>query len=262
MTTFKYLLKINENNLGVMKMAEEIKQYNINRGKTLIDIPHEGKTITFIYKQHGPDTYAEVARSIDKEGLARPTMAETASLVHQAFLARDEPEFSKIIDIMKNEWLMAFTGLLYIPWAGHSEFNGGIFVQDNPEIKFGLPFMDKSELVKKLEANDPSVRFIPFGFKKGKMSRELAKSPYIIALAGEEEAEKLAEIADEYDEYKSKPCLWPWGISGITDHLSTRVATLGFYQSSSGRGLGVRDYTGSSKFPAFGIQRLAKASQT
>ena len=80
-------------------------------------------------------------------------MAQTVSLVHSAFNSDDK--YSKVIKgRMKNKWLWGFTGTLYVP-------NKGTYVQDNPEIRNGNIFMEESELIKKLEENDISVRFVP-----------------------------------------------------------------------------------------------------
>ena len=100
---------------------------------------------------------------------------------------------------MKNRWLWAFTGTLHVP-------NEGAYIQDDPIIKDGVFSIDKSNLVQKLEQNDQSVRFVPFGFNIESMSSlELAKNPYVIGLAGEEGADKLAQVADKF---KGNPYLW------------------------------------------------------
>lgn len=196
-------------------MQTKTKEYEIRRGQTEIDVPHNGNTISFVYDRHGPDTYANVANSIQKADLASPTMAETASLLHPVFHQGEEKEFSEIKDLMKNKWLWAFTGTLYVP-------NKGAYVQDHPEIRDGMPFMDESELVKKLEASDPSVRFVPFGFKTGSMTPiQLGKNPYITALATEKGAEKLAQIADVH---RNKPRIWSFE---SVDEPITRVSAGG-----------------------------------
>ena len=176
------------------------EQYQITHGKTLIEVPHNGGPRTFVYESHGPDDYFNVSNSIEKEGLSMPTTAETVSFIHPAFTsAKEEKEFSEIKSIMKNQWLWCSTGILRVP-------KEGAYIEDNPKVNGKELIMDKSELVKRLEANDSSVRFVPFGFKTGLMtSRELEKNAYIRALAGDEGAEKLADIADKF---KSNPYLF------------------------------------------------------
>ncbi|MEK6973998.1 MAG: hypothetical protein AABW41_02060 [Nanoarchaeota archaeon] len=140
-------------------------------------------------------------------------MAENASLVHTAFNSDDK--YSKEIrGIMKDRWLWSFTGNLDLP-------NKGVYVQDSPEVRNGRVVMDESNLVKKLESKDPSVRFVPFGFDIESMSpMQLAKNAYIIGLAGEEGADKLAEVADEF---KQKPYLWSFK---SVNEPTTRVSAL------------------------------------
>ena len=94
--------------------------------------------------------------------------------------------------------------------------------------------MDKSELVKKLEADSKDVRFVPFGYKTGEQStKELEKNPFFIALAGEEGAEKLAESSGNY---KLKPYLYSFK---KIDEFKTRVASLGDLRVCDDCGLGV-----------------------
>ena len=108
-----------------------------------------------------------------------------------------------------------FTGTLYVP-------DKGAYVQDNPQIKDGMPFMVESELVKKLEDNDPTVRHAPFGFKTRAMTPiQLARNPYVIALAGEEGAEKLAQVANKH---KKKSYLWSFN---SVDSPIIRVSAFG-----------------------------------
>ena|SRR3989344_1210506 len=231
------------------KMSTKIKKYEIRR-RTEIEVPHRGDVITFIYDKHGPDTYSNVAESITNAGLDRPTMAETASFIHPAF-QNDEKEFAEIKELMKSNGLWAFTGSLYVP-------NKGAYVQDNPEIRNSMPFMEESQLVRKLEEKDPSVRFVPFGFKTERMtSRELAKNPYVIALAGEEGAENLAQVADNYRE---EPYLWSFT---SVDQPLTRVSALASGWERGDRGLGVvggsrgNDWVGC----AFGVRKTGEASR-
>ena len=101
--------------------------------------------------------------------------------------------------IGQEQWhLWGFTGNLYLPKRGSK---GIVYIQDNPEIRNGKPFMEESELIKKLEAGDPSVRGpVQLGYKTGEISSsELAEHPYILALVrGEPGAEELKRFADEH----------------------------------------------------------------
>lgn len=170
----------------------------VKEGRTLLTTDHNGEELTFAHPHYGPGTYAQVGEQIQKEGLARPTMAQTVSLVHTAFNSDDK--YSKEIkDIMRNKWLWAYTGILYVP-------NKGAYIQDDPQIKNAMPYMDQNELERKLYSNDPTVRFVPFGYKTGEMTPiQMAKNPFVIVQAGQEGAQKLSEVADKF---KRKPYLY------------------------------------------------------
>jgi len=220
----------------------------VEEGLTKLIVPHNGQDLTFIHPKKGPGTYAEVAQEIDNANLARPTMAQTASLVHAAVNSKDKYS-QEVLNILRQNWMWGFTGTLYIP-------NEGAYIQDNPEIINGTPFMDQSELVKRIEAKDPSVRFVPPGFKTGEMtSMQLGKNAYVIGLAGEEGAEKLAEVADKF---KRKPYLW--ALESVNEPL-TRVSAL-----CSGWNFDGRLYVNGSYHGffgdgyAFGVQKTGEAS--
>ena len=226
------------------------KLYEIRRGATTeIDVPHAGDISTFIHPKSGPGTYAQVQEEITGVGLLPPPMAETASLVYAAFQG-DEQELQDIRQTMKNRWLWAFTGTLYVP-------NKGVYIQDHPEIRNGMPFMQEVDLVAKLESNAPGVRFVPFGFKTEDMtSHELSKNAYVIALAGEEGADKLAEIADRHK--VKKPYLWSF--ESIDEPLASVSA---LYSYLGGRGLLVvgGDFGGSGGGCAFGVRSRDERSE-
>ena len=189
------------------------KELRVIEERIKLGIPYDDPKLFFAYPAYGPNTYAQVGELITKANLIKPTMADTVDLVHAAFHSDDK--YSKEIrEIMKNYWLWAFTGNHYIPGKG-------VYIAPDPEIRNGRPFMEESELVKRLEAHDPSVRFVPFGFKTGEMTpNELSRNPYILALVGEERAEKLVEIASKH---KNKPYLL--GVTSV-DRPSTRVSAL------------------------------------
>ena len=197
-------------------MAPAPAQYQglrVEERRTQLIVPHSGGELTFLHPPYGPDTYANVGLAIQQDNLKRPTMAETASLVHAAFNS-DNKYSTEIKEIMEQAWLWAFTGTLYTP--------DGAFIQDDPEIRDGMPFMDRESLEQKLNAKDPSVRHVPFGYQIEEMSPlELAKNPYVVGLAGGEGAEQLARVADKY---RGKPYLGSFESVGKNE---TRVSALG-----------------------------------
>jgi len=211
-----------------------------------IKVNHQGRDLIFSSQAYGPDTYANVQSAIEQNGLVAPTMAETAFIAHWAFY-NDLEHADEIRQIMKDRWLWAFTGSLYTP--------NGVYVQDHPEIRGGMPFMEEQGLIKKLEANDSSVRFIPFEYQRGEMtSLQLAKNKYVIALAGEEGAGNLAEVADKHER---KP--YVHSLESVNEP-TIRVSALDSYWDL-GYGLGVSGCSrgGGRVAYAFGVQVAPQA---
>jgi len=205
----------------------------IKENKTKLYVSHLGGEITFAHPNVGPETYVNVGTEISTQGLIRPSMAQTASLVYSAFRYRDSKYSQEIERILKNEWLWVFTGNRYV------KSDNGVYIEDNPKIKEGKILIDnRDNLIKRLESNDNSVRFVPFGFEKGEQKlRELEKNPYVIGLAGKEGAEKLAEVAGTY---KSEPLIFVLNKDDF-DSEKTKVSIMG-----SGWGFGKRLVFGSS----------------
>lgn len=233
-----------------MTLEKQTKSLRVEEGRTKLITTHNEKDLTFLHPAYGPNNYANVGEEIERDGLATPTMAETASLVHGAFNS-DDKYSKKIKDIMRKERLWAFTGNLYI-------LNKGVYVKDNPEIRDGMPFMEESELVKRLELDDPSVRFVKFGYEIGEMTPlKLGRNKYVIALAGEEGAEKLAEVANKH---KYKPYLWSFK---SVDQPLTRVSTLDSDWGLDDGRLGVDgNCFGDDRYGyAFGVQKTDEASR-
>jgi len=218
------------------------KGLNIREGRTYLDTHSSKGTVSFVAPAFGHSAYAKVGQQITEAGLVLPTMEQTASLVYDAWQNPDEKYSKDIIRKLRTNWLWGFNGLLYVP-------NEGVYIQDRPDIQNGKVVMNQEDLVKKIESNDESVRFVPFGFKRDSQSSlELAKNPFIQALAGEEGADKLASVADKYN---LKPFVWT--LDNV-DNPTIRVASLG-----SGRGLGGwldvdgDDWVGNYGGYAFGV---------
>lgn len=211
------------------------------------NVPHKGELINFEYPVVS-GTYDAVARAIDKKELNRPTSAQTASLVYDAFQNKDGKYESEIIQILKDAWFWEFTGNLYLP-KSKDEYNNGVIIEDNPTISGGKLVMNKNDLVKRLNDGDSNVRFVPFGFKvEDQTIKELEKNPYIIARYGEEGAEKIAKIASEY---KGSPYLWSFD---SVNEETTKMSQLGLYRGS-GDGLLVDGggWDSNSDGHAFGV---------
>lgn len=221
------------------------KGLRAKEGRTELYAEHEGKDITFIYPAKGPGTFAQVGEQIDSDGLIRPTMAQTASLAYAAWQNPKDKYSSEVIDVIKNKWLWAFNGILYVP-------NKGAYIQDDPKTENGRVSMNLSELEKMLKEGDPRVRFVPFGYKTEKQTAlELGKNRFVQALAEKEGAEKLAEVANRY---KKQP--YVWSFNNVNEETQ-RVAALGSLWVLGGwlgvDGDGVGGYGGR----AFGVQKTA-----
>ncbi len=194
------------------------KSLDVVEGRTYLNAQSQKGVISFVAPAFGPGTYAGVNSKILEEGLIQPTMAQTAELVHGAWQNPKEKYSSEVIQKLRSNWLWAFNGLLYAP-------NEGIYIQDRPEVRNGRVFMDKNDVVKKLGAKDPSVRFVAFDeFKReSQTSLELARNRFVQALAGEEGADNLAQVADKY---RNKPYVWALKEKDVSQ-LTTKVAGLG-----------------------------------
>jgi hypothetical protein len=175
-------------------------------GKTYLrGIPHEGRQISFEYPAYRGH-YSEVAGKIDDARLKRPSSAEIASLLKDAWKKPNGEYESKIINISINDWLLEFTGNLYIP-KSNQEISGGLIIEHNPTIVNGRLTMDRDSLVKRLEENDSLVKFVTSDFKRGDLlPKDLEKNPYILARYGEEGASKIAKVSSMY---RCKPFISP-----------------------------------------------------
>lgn len=147
--------------------------------------------------------------------MAMPTMENMASLVNRSWTNLDYQDSKEIHKGLRNHWIWTSNGNLYVP-------NKGVYILDPPPIKGNKIAMSESDLIKRLEYNDLSVRFVPFGFKVGELSHtEISKNPYVIGLAGEEGAENLAELSSRY---RLHPTLWSYE---NVEEPQTRVSAIG-----------------------------------
>lgn len=188
----------------------EVKQgIEERRGKHLVYVPHLDGEIAFSipivaygtnvahFNYFPRGDYFECRKQIGYEGLNTPTFSHNISLVNAAWQNPEERLSHQILSSIENSGsLWGFTGILYVP-------DEGAYIQDNPKVRvesnLDILVMRRSNLINKLEANDPSVRFVPFGYKINKVSRRgLAKNKFLQALLGEEGAEKFVEVSNKY----------------------------------------------------------------
>jgi hypothetical protein len=144
-------------------------------------------------------TFADVEGQIESEaGIAIPTMAQIADLAEFAYDRRSEPEFEETVARLNGNILWGFKGILYLPKA-EGDYQNGAIIQDRPDVANGRVSLNKAKLIGMLEAGDKSVRFVPFGYKTGVQSAaDLTRNPFVRGLAGEERAERIAELASKY----------------------------------------------------------------
>ena len=171
-------------------------------------INHLGKNLIF-ENRFTEGTYNECAQTLNGWRLSQPTFSQIVSLLHSAYKNEDNEDAKKMTGLLLiKKSLRCFTGLHYVP-------EEGVYIQDNPQIINGRVFMNRENLVKKLEANNSSVRFVPFGYKTDifnyktdsnhrHKALKLKRNKLILGLCGvgddaKEQADKLAEIADSLD---------------------------------------------------------------
>ncbi len=188
------------------KMTTQIqnKGIEVKEARTTLTVPHLNSKLTFAYPIKGPGNYIDVKKQIDNDRtpsqLYRPTTAETISLIHSAFQDKDNKYSQEILRILRERYFWCFTKNLWTP--------KGVYVVDD---KDGSKLNSK-DLEKRLEQNDKSVRFVPNSFKLGEQSvEEFEKNHFVIAHAGEEGAQKSAEIASKLER---KPFVY--GLEGVT----------------------------------------------
>ncbi len=157
-------------------------------GKMNLMVPHEEGRLNFIYPTIGKGTFIAVAKEVSKHGLILPTAYENASLLNAVlknpnttFLNDLRNKITETHDFSSNIWCN--NGILSVP-------NEGLYIQDNPLIVNRKIVMEKSSLIKRLEENDPSVRFVPLTQDHWEMERNFQR-----ALFGEKGLEKISEVA-------------------------------------------------------------------
>ncbi len=179
-----------------MITAVQNKGLKVRERQTHLIVPHEDTELTFIHQSKQKGNYVDVRNNLESQDLLMPTIAQTVSLIYSAFRGSDNKYSRKIIRLMRSTWLWGSTGILWTP--------KGVYIQDNPFIVNGEVAMNESALERNLKKG--IIRFVPYGFKLGKQSSlELSKNNFIKTLVGEQGADNLAEIADEY---KREPYLY------------------------------------------------------
>ena len=169
-------------------------------------------------------TYEGVAKQIAKENLELPTSPQIASLIYE-MAKNPKKEFSELIKTLENRWIWEYTGNLYLP-KSNNEINNGIILESLPKIKKEEIKMNRKSLIKRLQEEDPLVKFVPFGFKTGNQTwQELEKNEYLVARYGEEGAEKIASLVAQLP---MKSFLWSVDLYKKIEKETARISLLKF----------------------------------
>lgn len=156
--------------------------------------------------------YAE----IDKLFRAKEMVAPNSQLVASILYTSQEPK-----SLLENKRILEFTASYYLP-KSNKDVSNGVILEHNPKIKNGKLEINKEDLIKRLMQNDSSVRFVPFGYKTGELTRkEIAENPYINARYGEQGAGQIAEISSKYSGHA-----YLWSFSHVDEEKAVMSAIL------------------------------------
>lgn len=154
-----------------------------------IIVPHEEGKIAFVYRDCMPyDNFFEARKDMENRSLSMPTTTEAISLFYAASQDTKNHYSGEIIGTFAVDHLFTNNGLL---WT-----NDGVYIEDNPLVADGRIQMDKTDLDNRIQNNDRTARFAPYGFKTGWQTfHEIEENPFVVGLAGMEGTSKLAKIA-------------------------------------------------------------------
>jgi len=184
----------------------------VKKGETKLTVDHNQGELTVLHPFLGPNTYRELQRQASSEGLKMATLPEAASIAHDAYVVDPKNHYSKEIQkTMTNRWFYTATKSLWVPNKGVHVFpdNGSIELPEALRDRIGtLNPNELEQFLTSLREHDGLVNFAEFGFDTGRLgsSLKLATNDYMKAVAGQEGAEKLAEVSDKHE--VKKPYLW------------------------------------------------------
>ena len=218
----------------------------IVRARTQIEIPHSEGVLVVAHPFYGPANAKTLKEKINADGLREPTSREVA-LFAEAMYQGKEREQQEATEIMKKNYLRAFTGILYVPETQLAHF------VDFPKFD-ERSIVDKDDLTRRIEE---SYAQVPFEHIREELVawQDVAKHPYILAWAhGQEGAEKLAELASRHP--RKEAYLWVPNVANFKQP-EARVAALDDVRD--GGRLGVNGSgDGDAGGVAFGV-RVAEA---
>lgn len=195
-----------------MENVTEVKP-RIRFGRTEMDFPHQGRTLTAVHPFYGPSNSRTLQSLISQAGYKEPTSAELTSFVHEYFSGA-EPQAQEVQEIMSNKYFRGFTGILYVP-----EGNGKGLAHfiDYPTFDENS-FVRRDNLLERLGESRAQVSFEHL--REGPVSQQkVAKHPYFVAWAGGEDgAEKLAELTSKHS--RQEAYVWVPNVSNLKEPIA------------------------------------------
>jgi len=224
-------------------------QFNVREGRVEIDVAHEKDKLTYIHPAFGSNNYENLRKQITEDGLKPFNMKDASLIVYSAFENPEQKYADEPKDIMRKSYFYVFNRNLWTP--------KGVYVADD-NGKESLT-LEQGKLEKQLAteenhisySKDKKIRFVPKEhIELGEQtSLDLAKNKYVIALAGEEGAERLARVSEKYSR---KP--YVFGLENVSEPVQ-RVSGLGSLWDLDGR-LGVDGgYSDGRNGRAFGVKK-------
>ena len=234
----------------------------IRQGKTFLDIPNNGKYITFVSPAVGPNNYLNNAKQLRKSDLTLPNGYNSALLLEASYFPEDDaPEFQDVRQKMKNNWLNVYERVL---WTLE-----GAYVVDDSEGEGLSVALKVGDLEKSLEGSseikgvrfskDKKIRFAPRDrIKLGEQSAEdLADEGLTIATYMPEGAEKLSKVSTNL---RNKPSVYGISAKDCKTPIQ-RVSALLDYVFDGGRlVVGGLDFDGGDDGCAFGVSDSAEGA--
>ncbi len=156
-----------------------------------MEFPHKGKIMAAGYPFFGPANSKTLQAQIKQEEYLEPTFSELVSFIHRYF-GEEGTKAAKIKEIMNTKYFVGFTGILYLPKKNE------VYFKDRPVFASGS-IVDVDNLESRLKLNEAHAKVSLDNLKTGTLPwDQIPGHPLFIAIAGEEGAEKLAELASKH----------------------------------------------------------------
>jgi hypothetical protein len=217
--------------------------------RTEVYVPHLGEVLAFALPMTGEGTYNGVMGAIDSEKLARPTTAQTFSLVDLALKNRNDEHCRDLLSKFRNRYFWSATENL---WGKED-----VIVYDNVDGKMPT---DRASLIKRMQDGDKAVRVVKYDeFSAGSQSvTDLVKNPYVLAQVGNNRdfaEDVIARVAKGVSQIQ--PHVWALGPQNSDVKKYTALGSNCYYGGLNIFGNFVGDFSGGY---ASGV-RIASADE-